>query len=224
MRFMMTCCALLFLTACPEKPKDDGELPETTGPTAGPTEGVPDGGPPPPDGERPNNAQFEVAEGEGVTLSGTITYAGDQSGQLRMDFLTVAENSHPSLVHAMSIDAVGPFSIEVPKDFGELHLVSFIDVAGDGPSPTDPAATAKVSIGSEDVGDITLALSDEPDLGELTPGGPADGPAPTPGEAPAENAPPEGAPEGAPPEGAPPEGAPPEGAPVEGAAEGADGG
>lgn len=231
MRFMMTCCALLFLTACPEKPKDDGELPETTGPTIGPSAGGPEAGPPLPDGERPNNAHFEVAEGEGVTLSGLISYEGEQKGALRMDFLTVAENAHPNLVHATSLDALGAFSIEVPKDFGALHLVAFIDVAGDGPSPTDPAATVKVAVGTDDISDITLALSDEPDLGELTPGGPPEGePGPGVGAVegePADMQPAEGAPppEGAPPEGAPPEGAPPaEGAPPEGAAEGAGGG
>lgn len=203
MRNTMLLCALL-LAGCPEAPPTStsttagGEAPDNpAGPPAN-GEGVPE----PEAGARPTNARFEINEGEGVILSGTISYPGAKTGTMRMDFLTLAESSHPQLAHAASLPGLGPYSIEIPKDYGELHIVAFIDVDGDGPTPSDPAATTKIVVGSEPLSGVDLALSDTPDLGELTPGA-THNPTPTEGGAPpADGSPPA---DGAPPAGeAPP--------------------
>jgi hypothetical protein len=202
MRRVFTCVSMaLLLAGCPESPGPEG--PGGEGPGAGGPGGPPPGGPGAggPEG-RPDNAHFDVAEGEGVTLSGTMSYDGEQAGSIRLDFLVIdAGGTAPKLMHAESLNEMGAWSLDVPKDFGELIVVGFIDADADGPSPTDPAATVTLDVAGENMPDIELKLVDDPDLGTLTPGvhgGPgADG-----------EAPPEGGPDGAPPDGAPPEGEP----------------
>jgi len=172
-RFLTFTCMTLLLTACPESPGPDG--PSAGGPEAG------GGGPggPAPNGSgagtgegRPDHAHFEVKEGEGVTLSGSIAYDGDSEGAVRLDFLVQDEGTAPRLVHAESLSSTGPWSIEVPQDYGELHIVGFLDPDADGPSPTDPAASITITVGSEPLTDLELTLIDDPDLGSLTPGTP----------------------------------------------------
>ena len=185
--------ALLWLTACPESPKatdatapvaTDG-VPAATGsdpapPPGGtaPAPGDASEGPPDQPGRPPADVAFQLGEGEAVELSGVLRYAGDAEGAIRLDFLTLEEGQPPALAHTMGLDRAGGFEVEAPKGFGEVHIVAFIDLDGDGPSPGDPAGTVKLEIGDEDLGDIELVLDDDPDLGELTPGAGADGPTP----------------------------------------------
>lgn len=191
-RFLITfCSALLLLTACPETTP-----PEATPGGDAPGAGAPgEAGAPPgegaagPMGKRPEEARFTVVEGEGVVFSGTVSYPGDKKGSIRLDFLTQEGNQPPNLVHAVSLPKLGEFSVELPKDYGQLHVVAFIDVDGDGPNASDPAALATLTVGVEPITGVALALSDTPDLGALTPG--------SNGAAPGEGAPAgEGAPTG----------------------------
>ncbi len=205
----------LALTACPQTQDKTG--PAAKGPSgAPPAEGAP---PEMNTAAHPDDARWKLAEGEGVALSGTVSYEGEApEGAVRVDVLTQAGDAPPHLVSAETLEGLGAFTIRAPKDFGEVHLVAFIDRAGDGPSPDDAAATVKVSIGAEDVPDLSLALSDEPDLGGLTPGAPpTENGAPPEGDAAGGPAPGEGGP---PPEGDAAGGPPPEAGapPVEGAA------
>lgn len=194
----------LALTACPQAQDNGGA--GAKGPSGGaPAEGAP---PEMSTAAHPDDARWKLAEGEGIALSGTVSYEGEPpTGAVRVDVLTQSGDAPPHLVSAETLDGLGPFTIRAPKDFGEVHLVAFIDRAGDGPSPDDAAATLKVTIGAEDVAELSLALSDEPDLGGLTPGAP-----------PTENggAPPEGGEAGGP----PPEGGAAGGPPPEGGAAG----
>jgi len=165
-------------------------------------------------------AKFEVTPGEGVKLSGTITYTGSKTGAVHVDFLRAPENgSYPELVHSISIEALGPWEVEAPKGTGKLGIVAYVDIAGDGPNDGDPAARVPglVDVASDAVTGLDVTLSDTPDLGEFTPGKGDHGPTPG-GGTPGGEAVPGGA--GAPPAGA---GAPPAGGapPAEGAAAGA---
>ncbi len=153
----------------------------------GPGAGVPGGegaGAPPmgagaAGGGRPDQARFSVAEGEGVEISGTFEYAGSATGSHRIDFLTMDTDGPPTLVHALSLDAAGPWSVEAPKNFGKVYIVAFIDKKGDGPSSDDPSGRIadQVEIGTKPVTGLTLTLKDDADLGNLTPGaaGPPEG-------------------------------------------------
>lgn len=213
-------CALVLALAtagCPD-PNPTGSYGAAEGQGTGPaTADGGTGGPAPssPGATRPNDARFKVAKDEGVELSGTFEYSGDKTGQLRLDFLTMEDGQPPRLVHTKELTKKGPWSVRVPKDYGNLYVVAFIDQAGDGPGGDDPAAvTEAVSVGAEDVTGVTLALSDDPDLGLFTPGGAPN--SPPPGEpAPGEPAPGEPAPDGPPPDGPAPDGPPPDGPPPE---------
>ena len=187
----------LALTACPQTQSPEGQ----GGPSA---EAGGQGGPPEMgSAKHPDDARWKVIEGEAVAIEGTVSYRTEATGSVRIDVLTQAGEAPPHLVSAETLDGLGAFSIQAPKDFGEVHLVAFIDTTGDGPSPDDAAATTKITIGTEDIAGLELTLEDEPDLGGLTPGSP-------PGEdgkptGPAGEAPPpgEGSPDG---KGPPPEG------------------
>lgn len=178
-RFLITFSSvLLLLTACPET-TPPAATPDGDATGAAPTG---EGGAPPaegaagPMGKRPEEARFNVAEGEGVAFSGTVSYEGAKKGSIRLDFLTQEGNQPPNLVHAVSLPKLGEFSVDLPKDYGQLHVVAFIDVDGDGPNASDPAALATLTVGVEPISGVSLALSDTPDLGALTPG--ANGAAP----------------------------------------------
>jgi hypothetical protein len=217
--------ALLILCGCPD-PNPTGSY-TAEGATEGAASGAAGGAggaAPPPGGTRPDDARFKLGPDEGVAMGGMLSYAGDKTGRLQLDFLTRDPDQPPRLVHTVQLKGPGPWTTRVPKDYGPIYVVAFIDIDGDGPSATDPAAATlePVVVGAEDLTTVDLTLSDAPDLGELTPGGggkppqpegpPADG-APSPDAAPA----PEGAPGGTPPagEGAAP--APADGAPADAA-------
>jgi len=198
---------LLILAGCPD-PNPTGSYTAggaAEGAAAGAAGGA-GGAAPPPGGTRPDDARFKLGPDEGVGMTGTLSYAGEKTGRLQLDFLARDPDQPPRLVHTVQMKGPGPWTTRVPKDYGPIYVVAFIDIDGDGPSATDPAAATMepVVVGGEDLTGVDLTLSDTPDLGELTPGGggkppqpegpPADG-APAPDAAPA----PEGAPGGTPP-------------------------
>ena len=172
--------------------------------------GAPGSGPPA--GSRPAPTGFTLTPGEGVKLSGTVTYSGSAKGTIRVDFLRNPEGSpYPELMHSVELTEPGPWEVEVPKNFGALMIVGFIDADNNGPSPGEPSASNRepMSVGAQPVKGIELALSDQPAMGGKGPTPPGEG-----------GMPPEGAP-GAPPAGAPPAGAVPGGAAPAGAPGGA---
>ncbi|GDX79599.1 hypothetical protein LBMAG42_14100 [Deltaproteobacteria bacterium] len=158
------------------------------------------------------SAKFDVKPGEGVKLSGTISYSGSKTGPIHIDFLSPGENgSFPGLLASMTIEKAGPWETEAPKGLGKVGVVGYVDVAGDGPNDGDPAAriSGLVEVGSDAIAGLDLALSDTPDLGEFTPGKGDKGPPP--GSPPADGAAAGAAPatDGAAPAGAPPAGGTP---------------
>jgi hypothetical protein len=137
---------------------------------------------------------FSVKEGEGVPLTGTISYTGSKSGKIRIDFLKMTSNQPPQLAHTVELPAWGEWTVSAPRGFGDVRIVGFLDQTGDGPSKDDPACAwaGVLAIGQDPITNVDLVLSDTPDLGDLTPGS-----QPPPGVAPSgSNA---GAPAGPPP-------------------------
>lgn len=241
---------LLFLTACPDPaatqdpnaPPPGGEAGPPADPNAIPGTPDPNAAPGPADpnatpgagapnganqaGSRPVPAGFTVTPGQGVKLSGNIVWSGAVDGKLRVDFLRNPEGSpYPELMHSLEQSKAGPWSVEVPKDLGEISVVAFIDKDDNGPSPGEPMALYKgdLKIASQtEIKDINLELSESPDMGAFQPrneqtgqgGAPSElvgaGPNPTTGATgvPAPGTPPAGGTEGAPPPGTPPAGAP----------------
>ncbi len=169
---------LLALVACPDPtgapgPSQDLDAEEET-PPGQPAEAI--AALPAAPGSAPGSpmADVSVAEGEGVLLSGTISYPGEKSGRVRVDFLKVEGARPPQLASTLELPQLGDWSLELPKEYGDVRIVGFIDQTGDGPSEDDPAAAwpELVTVGLEAVPALNIVLSDEPDLGALTPGGP----------------------------------------------------
>jgi|GEM_PF-1594360 len=211
--------AMLWLAGCPDPnptgayTEQGGGAPSAGGPGGGSGGGAAGG---PGSGTRPDDARFKVGEGEGVALAGTFTYDGEAKGRMQIDFLTQESGGPPRLVHTLQLDKLGEWKTRVPKNYGELHIVAFIDKEGDGPSSDDPAAKSDgpIAIAEADITDVELKLTDDPDLGTFTPGG---GGQPN-GEPQPDGPPPDGPPpDGPPPDGPPPDGPPPDGPPPEGA-------
>ena len=218
------------LIACPAEVPDN----MATGPGGGPS-GT---GNPTPSGAPPlvptevNMAQFNLGEGEGVTLTGTLSYGGEQEGKLLLQILTIREDG-PFLEHSQDLEETGPFSLEVPKMLGEARMVVFLDSAGDGASASDPAGMRTITVGLSALQGVDIEIVDDADLGDLAPGGHGEMSAPPPatdGQVARDRAFLEGQ-EGVQPEGEdevtsepppempelvpPPEGPPPEGEPID---------
>lgn len=169
----------LALTACPD-PARTAEGPGGT-PTATATnqQGAGDGAP-----SQVGGQGFTVTPGEGVFVRGSFDYAGEKGGRNRIDFVTIQQGAPPNLVYAMTLEERGPWQVEVPKDFGPLYILAFIDQAEDGPSPGDPATPMgdAITVGATDVEGIELKLVDTAETtGAPGGGGPGDAAAPPPG-------------------------------------------
>jgi hypothetical protein len=133
-----------------------------------------DGSTPPPPPHAPESSPaFDVVPGEGVKLSGTVSYAGTSAGKFHIDFVEEPQPGHfPKLVHSLLVDKAGAWEVEVPKAYGKVGVMGYLDVAGDGPTATDPAARVPglVEVGEVDITGLAIICSDTPDLGEFTPG------------------------------------------------------
>jgi hypothetical protein len=157
-----------------------------------------------------------------VQLSGEIQYNGEKEGVVLLQVLTMQANQPPQLLHHEELEGIGPFALSPPANLGPARLICFLDVDGDGPSPTDPAVMQKVEVKGADQTNLKLLLLDDPDLDDMTPGEDHSGKtgltsaaatpaAPTPAAPAVPVAPPEEAPS----EEAPSEEAPPVEAPTE---------
>ena len=172
MRWLLAGC-LVALTACPETPTE-GTAPTPDDGTVAPDHD-PGAGPASPD-DQPHNMGFDLTDGS-VKIGGTIDYAGEISGRIRLDFLTQEGIAAPALVHTAELTSLGDWSEEVPKEYGALHIVAFIDKDGDGPNAGDPATKTEIEVGAEDVTGVDLVLQDGFDLAADTPPQPGvDGP------------------------------------------------
>ncbi|MCK6505346.1 hypothetical protein L6R53_18420 [Myxococcota bacterium] len=216
--------ASLPLVACSDPALDPsaGGAPEppTATTSAPPPPEAPAGGmpaAPPPGEDNPTEMPWSRAQGETVTLSGTVSYPGSRTGRVRIDFLGATE-ANVGLQQMVLLPQPGAWTVEAPVDAGKVHVVAFLQEGQAGPPlPDQPAGrlAEALDIADRDLGGLDLVLRDEPDLGDLTPRSPGEGgpppgaPPPTDASPPTTGAPPPA--EGA----ATPAGAPP---PAEGAA------
>lgn len=173
---------IALFVACPdttEKPPEGtpAEAPPAMGDVGAPgapgapgTPGTPGGpGTPPEGGARPTSPSFQVAAGEGVKVSGTVTYGGAAAtGKVKIDFLRHAEGAQfPELLHSVTLAGPGAFEVEAPKDAGKLMVVAFMDANDNGPDPAEPRAPAQeIVVGTAPVTGLTLALTENPDAGD----------------------------------------------------------
>ncbi len=141
------------------------------------TEGIPattmgpEGMPPAPRVHRTTTPPgFGVEPGQGVTISGSVSYGGAVQGTIRVDFFQSQRKaraqvdgqqaqadppSTPHTAHSIVLEEPGTWSVEAPKGYGPLMVCAFIDVDGGGPSKGEP----KVLL------ERPLKVDDEPILG-----------------------------------------------------------
>jgi hypothetical protein len=133
----------------PTDPSPDGVGTPGPGMPDAPVPGVPTG-PTHVEGQEPKPGN--PAEGVGkppttgpmVTLSGHISFDGYQGGGVRID---VFDGEHvggragkrPSLVNSVTVTRLGPWSLEVPQELGQVWIEASNDENNNGrPDPRDP--------------------------------------------------------------------------------------
>ena len=109
----------------------------------------------------PNSARFDCNVDECVELGGEFVYAGAPSGQIRIDVQKFRDGAAPSLVHTDELKKLGPFSINVPKNFGKVVITGFIDKDGNGPTTDDPQGRVSVEVGEKSETDLVLEVKDD---------------------------------------------------------------
>lgn len=172
MRTILMLGAFVLLAGCPEPVPAPGQA----------TEGAPpvDGAAPPPEGGAAPSPVVQVEPGTGVLISGTFTYEGDAKGTYRLDVSAPQAGGPPTMLAQTTLPALGAWSVEVPKNAGEIMIVGFIE-EGHGPGGGSPTATVYgLTVAETPLTDVVIA----PAVGGAitgTPPGPApgDGAAPT---------------------------------------------
>ncbi len=117
-----------------------------------------------PAGMRIEPPGFGLEKGEGPLLAGTLTFDGEVDGDLRVEILqSGGEGMGPQLLHAITLDEMGPWSITAPEGLGEVSIVGYLDRDQNGPSPEEPNALIEsgVVIGKADITGIELVLTVE---------------------------------------------------------------
>ncbi|MEE2750849.1 MAG: hypothetical protein VX519_05425 [Myxococcota bacterium] len=176
MRWSLVTFLPFCLLGCPvETPTDiTSRAPSLEGEEPGP------GDMPPPNGAGPqevNAAKFVLDPENSIDISGILDYPGQKEGKLLVEVLTVTDGT-PELKHSEVFEKAGDFTIGMPKALGSVQLVAFVDVDGDGPSEHDPAGMLPIEVQDAPVSGLVLTLSDNADLGNLTPGKGAEQPPP----------------------------------------------
>ncbi len=194
----------LLIAGCPEPPPSY-QGPGEGGGKQGPGGAVAGGGPPEGAGQpgaagaAPQKPEgFQVEEGEGIKITGTLAYAGSEEGSFRIDFLKISEDSPmPVAVHSLEVEELGAWEVQAPTKAGEFTLCAFLDLNEDGPSPGEPKVILEkaLNVDEADITGIDLTILDnwdetnQPDPGDrpaIEEGGP--GAPPVDGAVPVEEA------------------------------------
>jgi hypothetical protein len=117
-----------------------------------------------PAGMRIEPPGFGLEKGEGPLLSGTLTFDGEVDGDLRVEILqSGGEGMGPQLLHAITLDEMGPWSITAPEGLGEVSIVGYLDRDQNGPSPEEPNALIEegVVIDKANITGLHLVLTEK---------------------------------------------------------------
>lgn len=104
---------------------------------------------------------FPAWQGERITISGTVEWAGEHRVDVDLFKTDAAAPGGRSIAGKLKLKG-GAFSFTAPKDFGPLELEAFVDVNGDGPSAGDPVgryAGNPLQVGGEDITGVTIAVT-----------------------------------------------------------------
>ena len=145
--------------------------PREGGDAAPPADGNAEDGPPPSEDEGCSVAAFAEAlhpqGGDTVTLSGSLSGFKGQG----VVILEIVAPTDKRSVYSYSCKPSASFSVSLPADLGEVGFVALLDADSDGPSVSDAGGRhpGMLQVGTEDIGGISIVLSDPAQLGDLTP-------------------------------------------------------
>jgi len=118
----------------------------------------------------PVEASFQASD-DSVMLAGTISYSGEESGILLLQFLREESGQPIVLLHSEEREGLRDFEISVPKNLGEISAVAFLDLDSDNkPTPDDLGGRFDLVVESSDVKDIQIEIASIDSLGSLMPG------------------------------------------------------
>ncbi len=150
----------------------DGAGPEG-GADAGAAQGGEDAGGPEGPESNCSYAQGDAApgmpEGPRTTVKGLLQVASGLEGPLLIEVMDEAKGAE--LVHAsLQCNEAGPFQVDLPRAFGKVRLVAFVDVDNNGPTATDPAGMSEpLALGADPVPGVRIQVKKGASLGAFTP-------------------------------------------------------
>ncbi len=179
MRSILFAACSLMLLGCPEPPPGVVTPDQTpTAPASGGAASGGSGGPAAsqgtvvepamddgtriPPGMRIEPQGFGLEEGEGVKLSGEVSYAGGLGGQLRVEILQVTgADAAPVLLHAVNLDQLGTWSVVAPPGLGRVDVMAYVDLDQNGPDAGEPQGVIEggVDVGDSDISGLDLVLA-----------------------------------------------------------------
>ena len=114
---------------------------------------------PPPTGSPTQSDPFASIDGDRVTVSGIISWEGDQIVDLDLFTPDPSAGGGRRLLGKLKKN-VGQFSLNVPIGLGVLELDAFADLTADGPTADDPRATIRnIVLTNGEVSGVQIVLT-----------------------------------------------------------------
>lgn len=110
----------------------------------------------PPSGDVPIPAK-------GVTFTGTVSYAGSQTGSIELEILDNSSGT-PRLMGRQTLEELGAFSIDVTSESNELMLMAYLDLTGNQISDDDPRGYLKITNATQTAEGLQVVILDLEDL------------------------------------------------------------
>ena len=151
-------------TIAPGGGPDAGQPPPVAA-EGGPAQPVADGGCQPAAYAR----ESHPSGGETVTISGSLTVESSNSqGSLLIELVKPEDRV---ATYGFACPVMSTFSLEVPAELGEVGVVALIDGNDNGPDGADAAGrvAGTITIKADDIAELEITITAEPDLGELKP-------------------------------------------------------
>ena len=102
--------------------------------------------------------QSDRSSAELVELAGEVRYSGTEQGVVLVDLIDAASSR---VVWGFTCSKLGVFSVQVPAGLGELWAAAYIDLDGDGPSPSDPQGRGEeVVVGTDAIDGVVVIAED----------------------------------------------------------------
>ena len=105
-----------------------------------------------------SSVPFSSVKSEKVWVNGTVTSEDDMA--IDIDIRVPDLNAPGGMAGKgkLLLERPGEFTLAVPKNLGSLELQAFQDIDSDGPNAEDPFAQLTITIGTENLESVELAL------------------------------------------------------------------